>query len=900
MNAWPVEVNGVADVWLRAMARACWQGGLALGLVWLVCRLMPQLSARVKVWLWRLAFLKLLLALAWPGSIAVPLLPARPSQTTQPMLTRAIVTGTSATPLLPTADLGIATPTAPADLGHQAPVRVTLTGWLLLAWVVGVAIYLGRCVWHWDQTRRLRRACRRVDDDCLDRWCLEIAQRFRLRRAPKVLVTHTISQPLLLGPWQLAIVLPATLLANSRPSQLRLMLAHELAHAKQRDLWWAWLLLLGEALFYFYPLVWLARQEWRLSQEVACDALAVSTAESPLADYGAMLLEISAFPNGTIPAARSMMASIVETKKNLERRLRAMKFIRQEPSRRMWMASACLLCIATVAVLPWRVVAQTSVTERVGQSETVTQTKLVKTSREDNKALGFDWFLGNFLMSGGEQATNSTAQRQIDSVRQELKRRQQQAEKDWPQTTPEAIQAQAKATKEWLEQAREQIMAAEKELADSPGPEEMEHALQQQKEAEERYTRAKASYGRAQWAAEFQATRAIAQSQRLQGRLQSGAVSQPQAEQPIQTEAVAEDPRAEAGPTSLILDKKIELHLDNVPLENILSNIGAQEGVHFLTDNSMPALQRKLSVSFTGVALREVLRYLSRNCHVRFIVAGDQIRVRDLTRQALSQATAVPPSRQDKAEVGVRVFSLKYADAENLAKHLQELNRSKTGDQDAATSKTTVLADRRTNALIVQAPEAEMQQIESLLHVLDVQAADKARTNESATDGNEPDGPIGIVAPRPGFVQKVFVKVGQKVKKGDPLVQLDGEEAQGRLSNAFGQIEVAKAALMIQQAEAKGVRREYDRLKAVVDSARNVISAGDLEQKMTALEVAEARVAKAQAELKLAEQQAQQAKSEVDLLTIRAPRDGTVSRLRVQVGEYVPGSASQPLLMLGH
>ena len=79
-----------------------------------------------------------------------------------------------------------------------------------------------------------------------------------------------------------------------------------------------------------------------------------------------------------------------------------------------------------------------------------------------------------------------------------------------------------------------------------------------------------------------------------------------------------------------------------------------------------------------------------------------------------------------------------------------------------------------------------------------------------------------------------------------------------------------------------------------------LVSSEDLDNKKTALEVAQARLAKAQAELNLAEQQAQQAKSEMGLLTIRAPRDGTVSRVRVQVGEYVIASAGQPLMMLNH
>jgi multidrug resistance efflux pump len=102
---------------------------------------------------------------------------------------------------------------------------------------------------------------------------------------------------------------------------------------------------------------------------------------------------------------------------------------------------------------------------------------------------------------------------------------------------------------------------------------------------------------------------------------------------------------------------------------------------------------------------------------------------------------------------------------------------------------------------------------------------------------------------------------------------------------------------MIQEAEAKGVRREYDQLKALAD--QKVRSSDALDARQTAVEVAEARILKAQAELKMAEQQAQQAKMEVNALTIRAPRGGTVTQVRVQPGEYVAGPSSQPLMLIG-
>lgn len=59
--------------WASAMARACWQGALAFLLVWLVCRL-PWLAPRVQCWFWRVAYLKLLIALFWATPVDLPVL----------------------------------------------------------------------------------------------------------------------------------------------------------------------------------------------------------------------------------------------------------------------------------------------------------------------------------------------------------------------------------------------------------------------------------------------------------------------------------------------------------------------------------------------------------------------------------------------------------------------------------------------------------------------------------------------------------------------------------------------------------------------------------------------------------------------------------------------------------
>ena len=94
---------------------------------------------------------------------------------------------------------------------------------------------------------------------------------------------------------------------------------------------------------------------------------------------------------------------------------------------------------------------------------------------------------------------------------------------------------------------------------------------------------------------------------------------------------------------------------------------------------------------------------------------------------------------EDAQEKVVQTFLLKNADAQDVAKQLQDLGRdqdssrypyyyfiSSSGGSDKARKKMSVVADRRRNALVIQAPPAQMPGIEKM-----VQELDQAITDDS-------------------------------------------------------------------------------------------------------------------------------------------------------------------------
>ena len=195
---------------------------------------------------------------------------------------------------------------------------------------------------------------------------------------------------------------------------------------------------------------------------------------------------------------------------------------------------------------------------------------------------------------------------------------------------------------------------------------------------------------------------------------------------------------------------------------------------------------------------------------------------------------------------------------------------------------------------------------------------------------------ISIGTPVSGLVTAVFVKVGQAVRAGDPLFQLDDRairaevsvrraavenvrQKQARLASFPRAEEVEPIVAQVREAEASlaDQRAQLGRREAVKDP--RVVTEDELERRRFAVRAAEARLETAQAQLKLirsgswvADKQvlatdlslaeAELSKSEAELarLTVRAPSAGQCLQVKVRAGEYAdPARSGDALILLG-
>jgi membrane fusion protein, multidrug efflux system len=145
-----------------------------------------------------------------------------------------------------------------------------------------------------------------------------------------------------------------------------------------------------------------------------------------------------------------------------------------------------------------------------------------------------------------------------------------------------------------------------------------------------------------------------------------------------------------------------------------------------------------------------------------------------------------------------------------------------------------------------------------------------------------------VVGKMPGRITKVNVALGQAVKAGEVLAQVDGYELSLRVKQADAQAQAARAGVEQAKIQAEQAERALQRAKALRE--KNNLSAVDFEGADTGAKLAAVGVQAAQAQLQLAESGLAMAQKAYDDTRMTAPFDGVVARKMAQVGsECGPG-----------
>jgi RND family efflux transporter MFP subunit len=148
-----------------------------------------------------------------------------------------------------------------------------------------------------------------------------------------------------------------------------------------------------------------------------------------------------------------------------------------------------------------------------------------------------------------------------------------------------------------------------------------------------------------------------------------------------------------------------------------------------------------------------------------------------------------------------------------------------------------------------------------------------------------------------GLVTKVNVKVGDHVKTGDVLLEQDGRDATAQVRVQEAQIETLRAQIREAEVTLADKRDQWARMEKL---SENKVSSVDERQRVKfAADAATSALDRARAELAGAQAQLERSRVQLDLLSVKAPRDGTILQVNVRAGEYAMFGGSEPLILLG-
>lgn len=142
-----------------------------------------------------------------------------------------------------------------------------------------------------------------------------------------------------------------------------------------------------------------------------------------------------------------------------------------------------------------------------------------------------------------------------------------------------------------------------------------------------------------------------------------------------------------------------------------------------------------------------------------------------------------------------------------------------------------------------------------------------------------------------GYVARVHVDIGQRVKAGTPLVQLDIPEMQSTLVRARADVRAAEAALELADAQIGRDRTTHERLAELQAREPRAVTQQDVDMAAADLQVSQAAAHSAEARIAVSLAKLEELKTLMTYATISAPFDSVVTQRLVDPGALVVAGA---------
>lgn len=158
----------------------------------------------------------------------------------------------------------------------------------------------------------------------------------------------------------------------------------------------------------------------------------------------------------------------------------------------------------------------------------------------------------------------------------------------------------------------------------------------------------------------------------------------------------------------------------------------------------------------------------------------------------------------------------------------------------------------------------------------------------AATGKIEPEFKVVITPEVTGEIIELPVKEGDKVRKGQLLIRIKGDQYKAQKEQLEAGLQSAKASLKIREAELQKITADYNRIKEL--HAKNLASDAEKETAEANYITAKASYDAAVANVLQSEARLKEILESLYKTTIYSPMDGIITSLKVELGERVLGS----------
>lgn len=165
-------------------------------------------------------------------------------------------------------------------------------------------------------------------------------------------------------------------------------------------------------------------------------------------------------------------------------------------------------------------------------------------------------------------------------------------------------------------------------------------------------------------------------------------------------------------------------------------------------------------------------------------------------------------------------------------------------------------------------------------------------TNVLASGVLEASSLVSVGAEVSGTVKAVHVALGDQVKRGDLLIEIDSLNQENAVKSA--EAVIAGIAAQRRNQEANLTRTEATLARQQQLNANNLVSVTDLETAQLAVDQAKAQIDQLDAQIAEAELKVDAAKLDLARTQIVAPNDGTVVSLSVSEGQTLNANSATP------